>query len=94
VFHNFPIGPQLQALWQHPNSACQMHYRCRCTEEIIEQLECNDGLPTAYDNIITGLSYLDAICHGHIKLEDMVLVISVDHYKNCTTEILPNMDIG
>lgn len=78
VFHTFPIGPQLQALWQHPDSARQMHYRRRRTEEIIEQLENNDGLPAAFDDIITGSSYLDAVRHGRIKPEDMVLVISVD----------------
>ncbi|KAG1823873.1 uncharacterized protein BJ212DRAFT_1296395 [Suillus subaureus] len=61
VFHTFPIGPQLQALWQHPDSAHQMHYRWHHTQEIIEQLECNDGLPTAYDDIITGSSYLDTV---------------------------------
>jgi hypothetical protein len=78
VFHTFPIGPQLQALWRHPDSARVMHYRRSRTQEIFEQLERNEGLPTAYDDIITGSAYLDAVRQGRIKPEDMVLIISVD----------------
>ncbi|KAG1804298.1 hypothetical protein EV424DRAFT_1295868, partial [Suillus variegatus] len=34
VFHTFPIGPQLQALWRHPDSAELMQYHKQCTEQV------------------------------------------------------------
>ena len=78
VFHTIPIGPQLQALWRNPESAEKMHYRERRTQEIFDELERNDGLVDAYDDILTGSAYLNAVRDGRIKTEDMLLIISID----------------
>lgn len=78
VFHTFPIGPQLQALWRHPDSAELMHYRNRRTQQIFEEVARNGGVPDAYDDVITGRAYLEAVQQGRIKPEDMVLMMSLD----------------
>ena len=36
VFHMIPIGPQLQALWRHPESAEKMRYRMKKTQEVFD----------------------------------------------------------
>ncbi|KAG1788453.1 uncharacterized protein HD556DRAFT_1245107, partial [Suillus plorans] len=78
IFHTFPIGPQLQALWRHPDSAELMHYRNQRTQQIFEEVARNGGVPDAYDDVITGRAYLEAVQQGHIKPEDMVLMMSLD----------------
>lgn len=55
-----------------------MHYHEWRTQEIFDELERNDGLVDAYDDILTGSAYLNAVRDGHIKTEDMLLIISID----------------
>ncbi|KAG1725615.1 uncharacterized protein EDB91DRAFT_1239764 [Suillus paluster] len=62
VFHMIPIGPQMQALWHDPDSAHQMQYRKRRTQQIAEEL----------------VAYLNAVQEGCIVENDMVLMVSLD----------------
>ena len=78
VFHTIPIGPQLQALWRHPETAGKMHYRQYRTEQILEDLRINDGLINAYDDIFCGSAYVHAFCDGVIEPDDTLLMISID----------------
>ncbi|KAG2738243.1 hypothetical protein P692DRAFT_201858104 [Suillus brevipes Sb2] len=78
VFQTIPIGPQLQALWRERGSAQHMSYRNERTQQIFEEIRQNEGYVDAYEDILTGSAYLDAVRQGRIKPEDMVLMISID----------------
>ena len=78
VFHTIPIGPQLQALWRHPETAEKMRYHQYKTEQILEELRINDGLVNAYDDIFCGSAYVRAFCDGAIQPDDTLLMISID----------------
>ncbi|KAG2337321.1 hypothetical protein BDR05DRAFT_1005135 [Suillus weaverae] len=65
VFQTIPIGPQLQALNER-------------TQQIFEEIRQNKGYVDAYEDILTGSAYLDAVRQGRIKPEDMVLRISIN----------------
>ncbi|KAF9642392.1 hypothetical protein BDM02DRAFT_3071904, partial [Thelephora ganbajun] len=34
VFTMFPVGPQIQACWKHPQTAKDMHYQWEKTQEL------------------------------------------------------------
>ena len=78
VFHTIPIGPQLQALWQHPESADKMSYRAHKTQQILNTLFTKDGLVDAYNDIFCGSTYLQGIYNGTITLDNTLLMISID----------------
>ena len=77
-FHTMPIGPQLQALWCHPESAAHAKYLDACTHEIIEELKCNNRLLDSYDNFLHGTEFLQAVESGRIKPGDMVVMFLMD----------------
>jgi hypothetical protein len=77
-FHSIPIGPQLQALWRHSDSAASIQYCDTRTAEIINELERSDGLLDSYDDFFHGSEYLQAVNSGHIKPGDMILMFSMD----------------
>jgi hypothetical protein len=62
-FHTMPIGPQLQALWRHPESAACAKYLDAHMHKIIEELKRNDGLLDSYDNL-HGAEFLQAVESG------------------------------
>src|SRR6202040_4041599 len=64
VFHTMPIGPQLQALWRNPDTAISMRYRDTRTQQILEELERNDGEVHIYDDFLHGSDYLEAVADG------------------------------
>jgi hypothetical protein len=78
VFNTIPLGPQLQALRCHPTRAEELHYRRDRTQQILQELHCNDGLVDAYDNILTGSAYLNALREGRITDHDILLAFSID----------------
>jgi hypothetical protein len=77
-FHTMPIGPQLQALWRHPDSVASVRYCETRTVEIMEELERNNGLLVSYNNYFHGSEYLEAVNSGCITPGDMVLMFSID----------------
>ena len=78
VFTTFPVGPQLQARWKHPQTAEAMLYRWKRTQELRqERMQSGDPLGT-YDDIICGESYTDLVDDGTIGEYDTVLMLSID----------------
>ncbi|KAG2741596.1 hypothetical protein P692DRAFT_201842245 [Suillus brevipes Sb2] len=77
-FDTFPVGPQLQALWHHPDQACKMHWREDQTKKIFEELKMTGGVPRIYEDIVHGKEYLDACQSGTIKDGDSVLMLLID----------------
>ncbi|KAG1845763.1 hypothetical protein C8R48DRAFT_551450, partial [Suillus tomentosus] len=64
--------------WSHGRSARSMRYGNERTQQIFDEIHRNDGFIDAYDDILTGSAYLDAVRVGRIKPGDMVLMISID----------------
>ena len=88
-FYTIPIGPQLQALWQSPESAEDMRYRRQRTEELLQKLEDNNGNILLYDDIFCGQEYLNMALNGTIDNDDMFLMLSIDGaqlYKNKSSD--------
>ena len=78
-FFSVPIGPQLQALWQHPKSANLMKYCTLRTLQVQEEINVNpNGQTQSYDNIFCGSEYLQAIADGKIREDDIYLIWSCD----------------
>ena len=78
VFTTFPVEPQLQARWKHPQTAKDMSYRWEKTQELQrERGELNEPLGI-YDDILCGDAYLDAVDDGVINEYDTVLMLSID----------------
>jgi len=78
VFTTFPVGPQLQARWKHPETAKDMFYRWNKTEEIRREREQSGNPIGTYDDILCGKSYLDFVEDGTIGEYDTVLMLSID----------------
>jgi len=55
-----------------------MCYRRRKTQEIIEELQLNDGCLKEIKDFLYSLEYLDGVRSGHIQPEDMVLMLSLN----------------
>jgi len=77
-FHTIPIGPQLQALWRTPEGAQGIRHRNQRTEEILAEIQANGGCLSVYDDFYHGQDYINAVQHGNITKDDMVLVFSID----------------
>ena len=78
VFNTIPIGPQLQALYRNPQTATKLHYRYERTQQILEELRRTDGVPDAYNDILSGEAYLEACRTRRIDKNDILLIFSID----------------
>ena len=78
VFTTFPVGPQLQARWKHPQTAKNMHYRWERTQELQQERATTGEPPRLYDDILCGTAYLDLVDEGTIGEYDTVLMLSID----------------
>lgn len=76
-FVTLPLGPQLQALWRHPQSVDKLRDRLRRTACALNQRESPGGI-LDYEDICCGSEYLDHVESGNILDDDMVLMISMD----------------
>lgn len=76
--HTMPLGPQLQALFRDSQSAEKISYHRRRTEEIVKELQQNNGVVESYDDFLHGREYLEAVRSGCITKNDMVLMLSID----------------
>jgi hypothetical protein len=76
--HTMPLGPQLQALYHDSQSAKKISYRLTRTEEVIKELQENDGVMESYGDFLHGREYLEAVRSGQITENDMVLMLSID----------------
>jgi hypothetical protein len=77
-FSTFPIGPQLQAMYQDPHSAAAMQYRNIRTQEIFDELTRLGGLKQDWHDFLDGQDYVSAVADGKIKNDDIVVMMSVD----------------
>lgn len=74
-----PVGPQIQAAWQSPDSAKAMSYRSLCTKKILEGVTKFENINlTAYSDFIHGEQYLKVCLSGEISENDTVLMGSFD----------------
>ncbi|KAG2749072.1 hypothetical protein P692DRAFT_20780095, partial [Suillus brevipes Sb2] len=76
-FTTIPLGPQLQALYRHPDSARNMRYLYERTQQILAQIRATQTVPVISD-IAMGWDYLGAVLDGDIKENDIVLMVSLD----------------
>ena len=72
-----PIGPQLQALWQHPDSVAKLRDHLQRTRLALSQSNSPHGIQDYYD-ICCGSEYLEHVKSGDICDNDMLLVLSMD----------------
>ena len=78
VFTTFPVGPQLQARWKHPETAKNMSYRWEKTREFRQEHPDPNEPPELYDNILSGASYRKLVDDNVIEEYDTVLMLAID----------------
>jgi hypothetical protein len=76
-FHTIPIGPQLQALYQDPESACHVHYLCSERSRVLSQIE-QTGYLGEYSDVLHGTDLIEAFRDTHVGEDDLVLMFSMD----------------
>ena len=78
VFTTFPVGPQLQARWKHPETVKDMFYCWEKTQELRQEYTQTGGPPDIFDEILCGDAYLDLAEDNTIREYDTVLMLSID----------------
>ena len=78
VFTTFPVGPQLQARWKHPQMAKDMFYRWEKTGELLRERAATGEPPSLFDDILCGDAYLNLVDNAQIGKHNSVLMLSVD----------------
>lgn len=80
-FYTIPLGAQLQGLWRWRLKECaqNMRYWWDFTKDLLAKIAANPNQQLdTYNNIFSGMEYLQAIKNGHITEDDMVLMFSMD----------------
>ena len=77
TFMTLLLGPQLQALYHDPESACTMTYLQTCTCEILDEYHHSQNIPPI-DGIVAGWDYLRAYLDHDIKDNDIMVMTSLD----------------
>ncbi|KAG1859452.1 hypothetical protein C8R48DRAFT_673988 [Suillus tomentosus] len=77
TFTTIPIGPQLQALYRHPDSAHDMRYLHSRVQEVLVGLAQTGEIPV-FDDIAMGHDAIGAVLDGDIKENNIVLMVSLD----------------
>ncbi|OBZ75159.1 hypothetical protein A0H81_04486 [Grifola frondosa] len=79
TFLSFPLGFQLQALWQCPESAAALKYHLQVTCKLLEWLYNDPNQPLPFlDFFFFGNDYIHAFQEGKISDDDMILMFSMD----------------
>ena len=76
-FHTIPIGLQLQALYQSPESTSHAYYLCNKSYHIHAELD-HAGSLDQYSDILHGMDLIRAFEDGCIDENDIVLMFSID----------------
>ena len=77
-FTTIPIGPQLQVQYCDPQSAQDMRYLHQRTQEVLANICCTGEIPNVIDDLAMGFDYLGPVLDGHIKENNIVLMVSID----------------
>jgi hypothetical protein len=77
TFTTLLLGPQLQALYRHPDSAQNMRYFYNRVQEVLADLTQTGEIPV-FDDIAMGHDAIGAVLDGDIKENDIVLMVSLD----------------
>lgn len=79
-FHTMPIGPQTQATKGGAVGAEELRYCLDKTTQVMEEIfqKGEGAIFDQYDNSFDGSDYIEAVKKGHIKPNDMVLMLSID----------------
>ncbi|KAG1853516.1 hypothetical protein F4604DRAFT_1883396 [Suillus subluteus] len=85
MFTTIPIGPQLQALYQHPDSAHDMRYLHNQVQEVLAGLAQTGEIPV-FDDIVMGHDAIGAVLDRDIKEDDIVLMVSLDVIINLSPD--------
>ena len=76
-FHTIPIGPQLQALYQEPETAIHAHYMHIEWSRILAEIN-QKGYLDEYSDVLHGTDLIQAFREGHIGEDDIALLFSID----------------
>jgi len=76
-FHMIPIGPQIQALYQEPESVSHAHYLRKERSRILSYLESDRPLKE-YSDLLHGSDLIEAFQDGRIGEDNIVLMFSID----------------
>lgn len=55
-----------------------MNYCTKHTQELLQELEVNNGFVDKYDDIFCGTTYLNVVKKGKITTNDMLLIFLID----------------
>ncbi|KZV79419.1 hypothetical protein EXIGLDRAFT_659109, partial [Exidia glandulosa HHB12029] len=78
TFDTMPIGPQIQAMRRHPESAAAMNYLWKRVAEVNNLAAENGGEIPEYDDIPSGSAVLEAVDNNIITENDTVVMLSFD----------------
>ncbi|THH16725.1 hypothetical protein EUX98_g9255 [Antrodiella citrinella] len=84
-FTTFPVGPQIQARFRSEEGSYEMRHRERQMEDIMKDLEEQNGELDAIEDIYHGSNFWDAYQRGEVGKDDVTLIFSMDGaqlYKN------------
>jgi hypothetical protein len=76
-FHTISIGPQLQALYQDPESTTHVHYLHKERSHVLSEIDLK-GYLDEYSDVLHGTEMIDAFQDGRIGPDDIVLMFSID----------------
>ncbi|OSD03934.1 hypothetical protein PYCCODRAFT_1444119 [Trametes coccinea BRFM310] len=77
TFSTLLFGPQVQHMYLSRETAEDLGWRARLTEELLELLETGQPLGDLQD-FCWGTDYLEAVQNGSISTDDMLLLFSID----------------
>ncbi|KZV98741.1 hypothetical protein EXIGLDRAFT_593834, partial [Exidia glandulosa HHB12029] len=72
-----PIGPQLQAMHRHEQTAEQLDYWASRTHDLLQQLERGEEILEYFD-VMCGSDILKLMTDGHLTPDDTVIMHSID----------------
>ncbi|KAF8578619.1 hypothetical protein K439DRAFT_1648728 [Ramaria rubella] len=77
-FYTIPLAPQIQALWQSPESSQNLNYCWRGMQELLDIINSGNYERRTFTDLLDGDEYLEAMQRGHIKNNDTVVMFSID----------------
>ncbi|KAF8650584.1 hypothetical protein AX16_005183 [Volvariella volvacea WC 439] len=66
-FPTLPLGPQLQTLWRHPESARHMRFLEEKTASVSDALVRSNGVLSEYEDFYHSSDYLDLVRAGRVR---------------------------